>query len=67
MKGTDEKGYYNTIPEGTKLLSVSTKDGVCYVDFNKEFTVESDIDFSLPLDEQIVIINDQIWFKPKIR
>jgi hypothetical protein len=38
-----------------------------YLDFNKEFTVESDIDFSLPIDEQIVIINDQIWFKPKIR
>lgn len=37
IKGTDEKGYYDTLPEGTKLLSVSTKDGVCYVDFSKEF------------------------------
>lgn len=37
IKGTDEKGYYSTIPKGTELLSVSTKDGVCYVDFNEEF------------------------------
>jgi germination protein M len=37
IDGTQERGYYNTIPEGTKLLSVSTKDTVCYVDFSKEF------------------------------
>ena len=50
LKGTDEKGYYNTIPEGTKLLSVSTKDGVCYVDFNKEFMQLGD-----SVKDQIVI------------
>ncbi|MDD5950194.1 MAG: GerMN domain-containing protein [Lachnospiraceae bacterium] len=37
IEGTDEKGYYNTIPKGTRLISVSTKDGVCYVDFSEEF------------------------------
>ncbi len=37
IAGTDERGYYNTIPSGTKLLSVSTKDGVCYVDLSSEF------------------------------
>ena len=50
LKGTDEKGYYNTIPEGTKLLSVSTKDGVCYVDFNKNFMMLGDT-----VKDQIVI------------
>lgn len=37
LSGTDERGYYNTMPKGTKLLSVSTKDGICYVDFSEEF------------------------------
>ena len=37
IAGTSERGYYNTIPKGTELLSVSTKDSVCYVDFSKEF------------------------------
>ncbi len=37
IAGTTERGYYNTIPKDTKLLSVSTKDGICYVDFSKEF------------------------------
>ena len=50
LKGTTEKGYYNTIPEGTKLLSVSTKDGVCYVDFNKNFMQLGD-----SVKDQIVI------------
>ncbi len=26
-----------TIPDGTELLNVSTKDGICYVDFNEKF------------------------------
>lgn len=37
IKGTDEKGYYNTMPKGTKLFSVSTQDGICYVDLNEDF------------------------------
>lgn len=39
MKGplAKDKGVkYPTIPEGTKLLKVTTKDGVCYVDFNEK-------------------------------
>ena len=50
IAGTDEKGYYNTIPKGTKLLSVSTKDGVCYVDFNDKFLELDD-----SVKDQIVI------------
>lgn len=37
ISGTNEKGYYPTIPDGTSLISVSTKDGVCYVDFTEDF------------------------------
>lgn len=37
ISGTNEKGYYPTIPAGTSLVSVSTKDGVCYVDFTEDF------------------------------
>lgn len=37
MKGPRDKGVYPTIPEETKLLGVSVKDGICYVNFDKEF------------------------------
>ena len=30
-------GYYDTIPEGTKLIKTTTKEGICYIDFNSEF------------------------------
>ena len=59
-------GYVELSVDG-KTIEMRPEEVVEYLDFNKEFTVESDIDFSLPLDEQIVIINDQLWFKPKIR
>ena len=59
-------GYVELSTYG-KTIEMRVEEVIEYLDFNKEFTVESDIDFYLPLDEQIVIINDQIWFKPKIR
>ncbi len=31
------KDLYPTVPSNTKLLSVSVKDGICYVNFNEEF------------------------------
>jgi germination protein M len=37
INGPTEIGMYNTIPEGTTLLNVSTKEGICYVDFNEKF------------------------------
>ena len=50
LAGTEEKGYYDTMPSGTKLLSVSTKDGVCYVDFSKEF-----LEVGKDVKDQVVI------------
>lgn len=32
-----EAGMYATMPEGTSLLRVNTRDGICYVDLNEKF------------------------------
>lgn len=38
IKGPSEgKGLYPTIPSNTRLLGVSVKDGICYVNFDEEF------------------------------
>ena len=37
INGPTEIGMYPTIPEGTTLLNVTTKEGICYVDFNEKF------------------------------
>lgn len=37
INGPTVIGMYATIPEGTTLLNVSTKEGVCSVDFNESF------------------------------
>jgi len=37
IKGPTKPGLTRTIPEGTKLLSVSVVDGIAYVNFSKEF------------------------------
>lgn len=37
MKGPKESGHFKTIPQEAKLLSIETKDGVCFVNFSKEF------------------------------
>ncbi len=36
IKNIDDN-VQKTIPDGTKLLNASTKDGICYVDFNDKF------------------------------
>ena len=33
-------GYYSALPAGTQLLSVSTRDGVCYVNFSEDLLNE---------------------------
>lgn len=38
LKGPTSSGVYATIPENTKILSVSTKDQICYVNFDQELT-----------------------------
>jgi germination protein M len=37
INGPTERGLYATVPEGTTLLNVSTKEGICYVDLNEKF------------------------------
>lgn len=37
MKGPENKAHKPTIPDGTKLISVETKDGICFVNFSQEF------------------------------
>ncbi|HKL80325.1 MAG TPA: GerMN domain-containing protein [Mobilitalea sp.] len=37
INGPVEVGMKNTIPEGTTLLDVTTREGICYVDFNEKF------------------------------
>ncbi|NLK88482.1 MAG: GerMN domain-containing protein [Clostridiaceae bacterium] len=41
MAGPRTDELWSAIPEGTKLLSVSTKNGVCTVDFSKEYVENS--------------------------
>ena len=41
MKGTTASGIQAVIPKTTKLLGVSVKDGVCYVNFDSKFTTDS--------------------------
>lgn len=37
IKGPEKDGLYSTIPEGTKILSVETKEGTCFVNLSQEF------------------------------
>lgn len=37
INGPVEVGMKDTIPEGTTLLDVTTREGICYVDFNEKF------------------------------
>lgn len=41
MKGTSASGSQSVIPKATKLLGVSVKDGVCYVNFDSKFDTDS--------------------------
>lgn len=41
MKGTSSAGSQSVIPKTTKLLGVSVKDGVCYVNFDSKFVTDS--------------------------
>lgn len=41
MKGTSSSGTQSIIPKTTKLLGVSVKDGVCYVNFDSKFATDS--------------------------
>lgn len=41
IKGPVSEDLWSAIPEGTKLISASTKNGLCTVDFSKEFVDNS--------------------------
>ena len=38
IAGPSEEGFFATIPKDTKVLSITTKDGVCYVNLDTAFT-----------------------------
>mgnify|MGYP003418349070 CR=1 FL=1 len=40
IAGPTEKEFYATIPKDTKVMSVTTKDGVCYVNLDTGFTAQ---------------------------
>ena len=37
ISGPGERGYYQSVPSSTKLLSISVIDRICYVNFSSEF------------------------------
>ncbi|MBQ8526420.1 MAG: GerMN domain-containing protein [Clostridia bacterium] len=39
---SSDDGVYSTIPSGTKVLSVETKEGICFVNFSGEFISKFD-------------------------
>ena len=41
IKGPSDKDLVPSIPEGTKLLGIETKDGICYVNFSSEFCTKT--------------------------
>ncbi len=50
MKGTSASGKQSTIPKTTKLLGVSVKEGICYVNFDSKLSLDS-----YDLDPQVTI------------
>ena len=38
IAGPSEEGFFATIPKDTKVMSITTKDGVCYVNLDTAFT-----------------------------
>ena len=42
LNGPQEKGYKDTIPKGTKVNSVVTKEGICYIDLSSEFLTQQE-------------------------
>lgn len=42
IEGIKKNTYYPTIPEGTQVLKTTTKDSVCYIDFNEKFLEKAD-------------------------
>lgn len=54
INGPDNDQCQRTIPSGVKLLSVMTKDGICYVNFDNTFLTEN-IDISPKLEVYSIV------------
>lgn len=54
INGPDNDQCQRTIPSGVKLLSVMTKDGICYVNFDNSFLTEN-IDISPKLEVYSIV------------
>ena len=52
MKGTSASGSQPTIPKTAKLLGVSVKEGICYVNFDSKFVTDS-----YDLDPQVTVFS----------
>ena len=50
IKGPMVKGHYPTLPENTEVISITTADRVCYVDFSQTFS-----DAALNIPENTII------------
>jgi germination protein M len=50
MEGPKEKGRLATIPSGTKLITISVVDGVCYVNLDEMFLNQNQ-----EISEQVVL------------
>jgi hypothetical protein len=59
-------GYLELLANG-KENEIRVEDVTKYIDFSKPLTVEADIDFTVPIENQIVIIKNELWFKPNLR
>ena len=40
VNGTDAEGYVRTLPQNLEIMSVVTKNNICYVNFNQGFLQE---------------------------
>lgn len=41
IKGPEKEGYYPTLPKNLKVISVTVKDNICYVNFDDTFLTEA--------------------------
>lgn len=57
INGPTEAGMYLTIPEGTVLINVTTKEGICYVDFNEKFLEKVPISDDKFVSDEVAIFS----------
>lgn len=63
MEGKEKDGYQSAIPTGTTLLSVSTLDGVCIVNFDDKFAEQN---YSIQEDVVIYSIVNSLCELPNV-